>query len=163
MKTNFVYLIVLVLLTTAEGVRAQKNSNLFLKTPDSVIEALDSIYPGSKTIAWSKKRKQYRADFIYDSRNVSVSLNHKGAIVTRIEEIKYDFLPERIKEKLQHFYGNYKILMVLQRTNNAKSDYDIEVIQGQRHHMLNYNDTGHLVCQYNLLKDERYASLTDDE
>jgi len=117
-----------------------------------MVHALDSLYPGVTDVQWTKKRKQYTADFIYNDLNISMTFDKRGNLMNSIEEISFESLPSRIKEKVTTFYSSYKIVMVLQRRNGKKVEYDIEVIQGKRHYILNYHPKGYLIHQYNVYK-----------
>jgi hypothetical protein len=163
MKPLYCILTMLLVLILAGRSNAQKGHGVFFKTPDRVIAVLDSLYPGTKNVQWSRRRKRYTADFIHDTRNFSISLNSHGTVLTSLEEINYNFLPDRIREKLKESYNTYKIVMVLQRSANAKVDYDIEIIQGRLHHLLNYNSKGNLIRHYDIVKVDRFAGSSDDE
>jgi hypothetical protein len=163
MKLPYCIFTILLVLTLVGRSKAQKGRDQFLRPPETVIAVLDSLYPGVKDVQWSRKRKQYTADFNHGARNLSISLNSKGKILTRLEEINYNLLPDRIRQDLEQSYSTYKIVMVLRHDANAKLNYHIEIIQGRLHYLLNYNSNGNLVRQYELLKVDQFARSSDEE
>src|SRR6188768_1065262 len=80
--------------------------------PYTVIEKLDSIFPADKQVQWTKYRRKYRADFVYDGLNISITFDRDGSVIEGTEEIKYSALPPAISTKIQAKYGSYKILMI---------------------------------------------------
>lgn len=123
-----------------------------LRAPERVMHALDSLYPRFTNVQWSRKRKKYTADFIYNGLNVSVTFNEIGHVLNILEEIPFDSVPIRIKDKINLFYNSYKIVMVLQRTTRERLEYDIQVIKGKQHYILNYHAKGYLIHQYEVSK-----------
>jgi hypothetical protein len=163
MKLRYYILTMLLVLTLVGRSKAQKGHEKIFRPPDRVIAALDSLYPGLKDVQWSRKRKEYTADFIHGARTLSISLNSKGKVLTSLEEINYNVLPDRIRQNLEQSYNTYKIVMVLQQNANAKVDYHIEIIQGRLRYLLNYNGKGNLIRQYELLKVDQFARSSDED
>lgn len=147
------HLQILMFFLAAMMVKAQAHGG-FSHTPGKVQHVLDSLYPAPKEVYWSKKNKRYTADFIYEGRNVSLTLDKDGNVIKGLEEISFGHLPESVREKVEQFYGQYKIIMVSRKILPRKTEFDIEVIQGKRHYVLNYNEKGFLLHQYQLYKHD---------
>lgn len=131
-----------------------------VQTPEPIVVLLDSLYPGAKHVEWSKRKRQYTADFIYNGLNVSITFDHDGNLINSVEEVSYDALPYPIQEKIKQFYAPYKIVMITRRGKGRKIDYDVEVIQGKNHYILNYHPRGYLIHQYDVYKvDSSEASM----
>lgn len=120
------------------------------RVPQNVIEALDSIYPGDKKVSWTPKRRSYTADFIYNYSNISVTFDKHGAILRHAREISFDLLPEKVKDKVSTNYPSFKIIMTSRVERDKRIEYDVEVIRGRQHYILNYHPNGYLIHEYTL-------------
>jgi len=130
-----------------------------VKTPLRVVATLDSLYPKAKQVAWSKKKRNYRADFIYNKMNVSITLDKTGHVVQQVREISFDQLPEKVREKVVQFYKSFKVVMVLERIDKMEIDYEVQVICGKIHYILNYHPKGYLKHQYEVDKVEPFQTV----
>jgi hypothetical protein len=161
LKISYYILLIVLVVTSTEQLRGRSLDKGFARTPDKVVHVLDSLYPLDKQVHWSKKKKQYTADFIYQGMNVWITLDRYGNVISKSEEISVEGLPDRIREKLEQFYKSFKVVMVVQRTRDDKLEYDIEVIQGKQHYILNYHSKGYLIHQYEVHKYDQSLDFTN--
>lgn len=156
------YILLLIFVTTSLGqIHGKTLDTEESRTPEKVLQALDSLFPNTKKVQWSKKQRKYTADFIYNGLNMSVTLDRNGRLLNSLEEIPFDLLPVRIKDKIASFYEAFKIVMVLRRTAGDKTEYDIEIIQGKHHYILNYHAKGYLIHQYEVYKYDWAPDFSD--
>lgn len=124
------------------------------EVPGRITAKVDSLFPGHVDIQWSRWRGNYRADFIYQERNISVTFSRDGELIRSLEEIDFSLLPERIRESVTSEYGLYKVVMVLKYQRGKKIDYEVEIIKGHYHYVLSYNAKGFLEHQYDVVKTD---------
>lgn len=148
---RYILLVILVAMFSAQ-LQAATNNRPRFRTPENIINMLDSLYPGPKDVQWSRKRKRYTADFIYKGLNVSTTFDKNANVLSSLEEIPFESLPERVQEKVKHFYESYKVVIVLRRKSGDSLQYDIEVIKGKQQYILNYHPKGFLIHQYEVYK-----------
>jgi hypothetical protein len=140
---------------------ANCSKNNIPSIPQAVIKKLDSIFPGDKQVKWTKYSRKYRADFLYKGLNVSISFERDGNIIAGTEEIEYSALPSVISDKIQQKYATFKILMITLIYRKNSIQYEIEVIRGGSHYILNYNAKGGLMHQYDLIKSDLTQNSSD--
>ncbi len=115
-----------------------------------VLQVLDSLYPGEKSVTWTSVRRQYKADFIYQDINVSVLFDREGRIKSLLREISFSTLPEKVREKIEIFYRSFKIMMVLERNRDKRTEYEVHIIRGDQQYILSYHPKGYLIHQYDV-------------
>ena len=151
MLFRYIWLLILVAAFSAQ-VQAATNIKPRFQTPENILNMLDSLYPGPKDVQWSRKKKHYTADFIYNGLNVSTTFDKDAMVLSSLEEIPFENLPEQIQEKVKQFYESYKVVIVLRRKSGDSIKYDIEVIKGKPQYILNYHPKGFLIHQYEVYK-----------
>jgi hypothetical protein len=121
-----------------------------MRIPKNVLEKFSQIFPDAERVEWTKKRSQFRADFIYHDLNTSVTFDGRGDVVKATQEILSEQLPENISKRLVEEFSEYKILVVLERFVHRKHEYEIEIMKGSFHYILQFNEKGRLTDQFKL-------------
>lgn len=126
-----------------------------IEVPDAVTQTLDVLFPDNTEVQWSKQKRKFRADFIYQGLNISVTLDKKGEVYRLVEEIRQSRLPAPVQEKLKSNYASFKVLMTLRRVlRTNKTEFDVEIIKGEKHLILNFDPNGYLFHQYEVHKTD---------
>jgi hypothetical protein len=138
------------LLCVASASFAGKND----KIPVKITQELDAMFPDKKEVAWTKHHHRYQANFIYQNCSVSITFDSDGEIVKSIEEIDFQSLPDKIIKSVLKDFNNFKRLVVLQLCHKGRTHYEIEIMKGDLHYILNFNIKGYLVHLYNVDKTD---------
>ena len=120
--------------------------------PPIVLKCLNTLYPATESVEWTKWGKNYQADFIYNSHNISLTFNKEGKIVKSMEEVDLISLPLEIKSVVEKKYNGYKVIYSTKNKDQHKVEYELEVVKGHLHHILNFNALGKFLAQYEISK-----------
>jgi hypothetical protein len=124
-----------------------------LHVPKKIKDKLDSIFPGTKIVEWTKEKGYFRANLNYNLRTESLSFDENARIMDWLEEIPFEKLPIAIAKKIESDFADYKTLIALQRIN-ADPHYEIELMKGELHYVLEFNFKGRLTGLYKIYKDD---------
>jgi hypothetical protein len=116
-----------------------------IDVPSAIMQNFNSLFPQANGVEWTKQRSNFRADFLYNSMTVSVTFHHSGQIIKAVNEIRFDQLPQIIIQMVRRDYPEYKELIVLERYNNHKLEYEVELMKGSFHFALKFNSKGRLI------------------
>lgn len=150
---NFVrYILLFISISAAPGIARSANQQSAVRIPDKILSKVDSIYPCDKTVEWIKKHRRYTANFICNELNVSITFSREGEILNCIQEIHIEDVPQKIRINIEKYYPFFKIVMIEKAQRRKKEEYDIEIVRGKIHYILNYYATGFLNHQYEIDK-----------
>jgi hypothetical protein len=131
------------------------------RVPEKILQKLDSLFPQNSDVAWSKKKDNYTADFIYQNFNVSLTFDGRGEVTRRMQEIEKKNLPETISAKVDKSYANCKVLYVLQKTVKDKVEYEIELMKGSSLYIVNFDSKGRLVDVSEVYKNSIFFPIVN--
>jgi hypothetical protein len=113
--------------------------------PSAIMQNFNNLFPQANDVEWTKQRSSFRADFLYNSMTVSVTFDNSGQILKAVNEIRFDQLPDIIIQQVREDYPEYKELIVLEKYNNTKLEYEVELVKGSFHFALKFNNKGRLI------------------
>jgi hypothetical protein len=116
--------------------------------PEPATLSLSSLFPGVGKVNWTKRNKAYIADFIYNDSVKSITLKQNGEITSRVDQVDFSKLPKRALKIVEKDYAGYKAVIILKTARRTSCEYDIELVMGLNHLILNFNDSGQLLHRY---------------
>ena len=66
------------------------------KAPESVQSAFETMFPGAAQVEWEKELKVYRAEFVYDGRELEACFTSEGKWIQTSTGILLTELPEAV-------------------------------------------------------------------
>jgi hypothetical protein len=124
--------------------------------PENVLMKFNELFPNAGSVEWTKKGSNFRADFLYHDLTVSITFDEAGEIRKGIHEIQFNQLPWVIVQKIRKEYCEFKELIVLEKYNGRKLEYEIEIMKGYFHYVLKFSSKGRLVSQCEV--DKRFSN-----
>jgi hypothetical protein len=124
--------------------------------PEEVLNKFYEIFPNAGSVEWTKKGSNFRADFLYHHLTVSITFDEAGEIRKGIHEIQFNQLPTLIIQKIRKDYCEFKGLIVLEKYNGRKLEYEVEIMKGYFHYGLRFSSKGRLVSQCEV--DKRFSN-----
>lgn len=154
MKSRLFLCCIFTIVAVLSALKSEANDSKAFKTPEKIIQKFDSIFPGASGVDWSRKRATYTANFTYHNKVIAITFNREADIIGSLEEIDIDSLPDKSKRKLIKDYSTFKKVIVLRRFKRARPEYDVEVMKGEQHYILNFNKNGMLMHEYDVEKND---------
>lgn len=130
------------------------------KIPERIVHLLDSLYPGAKEMEWTKRIGTFRADFISNDKNISITFDRDAKVIRCKEEIDASQLSEKIANSILKECDGYKIVFILMEFDRGQVSYEIEIMKGRRLYILDFNEMGYLVDKSTVEKNSLYVSAT---
>lgn len=90
--------------------------------PDAIQKEFDQRFPGASDVIWERESpKGWIAEFVWNGQNIVANYSFAGAWVETKTQIQADELPDAVKETINSFYPDWKVVVV-HKIENAKNE-----------------------------------------
>ena len=118
-----------------------------------ISQQMDSLFPGYKNVTWKKKGSRFKADFIFNNRNMSLVFKKTGRILNVKYEVAVSELPEPARMFITENYHNYKTLYIFYCKETQTIYYEILVMKGDIFYILNFDQDGIIKDKFEVIKE----------
>lgn len=90
--------------------------------PDAIQKEFDHRFPGASDVIWERENpKGWIAEFVWNGQNIVANYSFAGNWVETKTQIQADELPDAVKETINSFYPDWKVV-VATKIENAKNE-----------------------------------------
>lgn len=112
MKSIFTFFSLFIFLFTNAQIR---------KIPADVTEAFKARYPHAERVSWKDELRSFEAQFTLNNYQISANFNSDGDWLHSDRKMKYEELPENVKDGLQKSkYTDWEVCSVFEITRSTE-------------------------------------------
>lgn len=137
------------------------------KLPEAVLNAFNGSFPNAKIKTASKEEKDgqvvYEIESIDGKQNRDLLYAADGTVLENEEEIKFDELPEQIRQTIEEKYPNAEIEKCEKISKGSVIEFEIGLEIGETEHEILLDSKGNVIKTKSSNEEDEKENEEDDD